>query len=122
MRKLIPLISIVLISTAACKKGNDVEYVVNCDNCEVSYWDKNSEFVARIPSQGEWTYSFEANDDNTLRVSAQSQLCLDATACGDSLALLNDSVYVSIKVDGAVVEEAKVGNSEFATAMVETNL
>jgi len=96
-----------------------VEYIVECNTCEISYWDENSIYIERIPSAGSWTYSFEAVQSNKISVAAQSQLCLDTAACADSLQLLADSVHVSVKVDGKVMENASQGNREFAAAWVE---
>jgi len=110
----------VVAALSSCNKDKYlVEYVVDCNTCEISYWDENSTYVERIPSTGNWTYSFEGTQDNKISVAAQSQLCLDTAACADTLQLLADSVYVSVKVDGKVMESASQGNREFAAAWVE---
>ncbi|MCG3167301.1 MAG: hypothetical protein POELPBGB_03089 [Bacteroidia bacterium] len=115
------LLSVFIVAAlAGCNKDKYVvEYVVDCNTCTISYWDENSAFVERIPSTGNWTYSFEATQENKISVAAQSQLCLDTAACADSLQLLADSVYVSVKVDGKVQESASAGNAEFSAAWVE---
>jgi len=114
------LSSLVVIALSACNKNKYVvEYIVECNTCEISYWDENSEYIERIPSTGIWTYNFEAVRANKISVAAQSHLCLDTIACADSLQLLADSVYVSVKVDGKSVESSSAGNREFAAAWVE---
>ncbi len=115
------LLSVLIVAAlASCNKDKYVvEYVVDCNTCTISYWDENSTFIERIPSTGNWTYSFEGTQDNKISVAAQSQLCLDTAACADTLQLLADSVYVSVKVDGKVMESASQGNREFAAAWVE---
>lgn len=120
MIKKIFLFFLVVIAFTGCNKDKYVvEYVVDCNTCTISYWDENSTFIERIPSTGSWTYSFEATQDNKISVAAQSQLCLDTTACADSLQLIADSVYVSVKVDGKVIESTSQGNREFAAVWVE---
>ena len=115
------LLSILIVSafSAYNKDKYVVEYVVDCNTCEISYWDENSAYIERISSAGNWTYSFEGTQDNKISVAAQSQLCLDTAACADTLQLLADSVYVSIKVDGKVQESSSAGNNPFAAAWVE---
>ncbi len=118
---------IVVSLFASCKEKKAVEYNVKCDDCLVSYWAEDNEFVPRVEAQGNWTYSFDAVIDPTesaqvVRVSAQSQLCKDATACADTSLLEADSVYVSISIDGSIVEEHAVGNKVYAATFVETNL
>lgn len=112
---------------ASCKEVKTVEYNVECDNCTVSYWAEDNEFVPRVEAKGTWSYSFDVKIDRTenpqlVRVSAQSQLCEDATACADTNLLKADSVYVNIKIDGSVVEQDTVGNKAYASTFVETNL
>jgi hypothetical protein len=117
------ILSVLIVSAlSACNKDKYiVEYIVDCNTCTISYWDENATYIERIsnPSTGNWTYSFEATQDNKISVAAQSQLCLDTAACADTLQLLADSVYVSVKVDGKVMESASQGNREFAAAWVE---
>jgi hypothetical protein len=115
------LLSVLIVSAlSACNKDKYVvEYIVDCDNCTISYWDESSTFIERVPSAGNWSYSFEATQDNKISVAAQSQLCLDAVACADTVQLLADSVFVSVKVDGKVQGSASQGNREFAAAWVE---
>lgn len=119
IKKLLLFVFVVAALSACNKDKYVVEYIVDCNTCTISYWDENSSYVERIPSSGNWTYSFEATQDNKISVAAQSQLCLDAVACADTAQLLADSVYVSIKVDGKVLGSAKQGNREFAAAWVE---
>lgn len=124
MNRLLSIILLGLVFATACKKGETVEYEVICDNCEVSYWNENEEFISRIPATGTWTYSFEAEAGDVIKVAAQSQFCANHD-CSDTLVfpqLALDSVTVSIKVNGALVEQAKAGNTAFASAFVETNL
>lgn len=126
MRKLATAIIIAFVF-ASCKDVKTVEYNVVCDDCIVSYWDENGEFVPREEMQGTWTRSFDIKLDPTeadpiIRVSAQSQLCEDATACADTTLLKADSVYVNIKVEGTIVVEDTVGNKAYASTYVETNL
>ncbi len=110
----------VVVGLVSCNKNKYVvEYKVDCNTCTISYWDENSTFIERMPSTGNWTYSFEASQSNKISVAAQSQLCLDTAACADTLQLLADSVYVSVKVDGKVMENASQGNRSFAAAWVE---
>lgn len=119
MKKVLMLLLVVAAFLGCNKDKYVVEYIVDCDNCVVSYWDENSTFIERIPTSGNWKYSFEAVLDNRISVAAQSQLCLDTAACNDSLQLRADSVFVSIKVDGNVEGSASQGNKEFAAAWVE---
>lgn len=119
IKKLLLSVFVVAAFTSCNKDKYVVEYVVDCNTCTISYWDENSTYVERIPSTGNWSYSFEGTQDNKISVAAQSQLCLDTVACADSLQLLADSVYVSVKVDGKVMESASQGNREFAAAWVE---
>lgn len=141
---LLPLI-VVAAFTGCNKDKYVVEYVVDCNTCTVSYWDENNTYVARIPASGNWTYSFEGTQDNKISVAAQSDFFLDSATtcynfnctdtvdtlvcwdllCAESLRptlynqMLNDSVYVSVKVDGKVKESASQGNREFSAAWVE---
>jgi hypothetical protein len=147
MIKKLLLYVFIVAAFASCNKDKYVvEYVVDCDNCTVSYWDENNTYVARIPASGNWTYSFEGTQDNKISVAAQSDFFLDSATtcynfnCPDSIAdtlscwdlscaeslrpslydqMLNDSIYVSVKVDGKVMESASQGNREFAAAWVE---
>ena len=120
MVKNIFLCLFIVASLTACNKDKYVvEYIVDCDNCTISYWDESPTFIERIPSAGNWSYSFEATQDNKISVAAQSQLCLDAVACADTVQLLADSIFVSVKVDGKVLGSASQGNREFAAAWVE---
>ncbi len=119
MKKILFLFTTAVILVSCNKQSYVVEYVVDCNTCEISYWDENSIYFARIPASGTWTYSYEGTEDNKVSVAAQSQFCLDSVACADTLQLLADSVYVSIKVDGNTVESASAGNTSFAAAWVE---
>jgi hypothetical protein len=119
IKKLLLSVFVVAALSSCNKDKYVVEYIVDCNTCTISYWDENSTYIERIPSTGNWTYSFEGTQDNKISVAAQSQLCLDAVACADTVQLLADSVYVSVKVDGKVMESASQGNREFAAAWVE---
>lgn len=119
MKKLLSLAAVVLTLSACNKNKYVVEYSVKCGTCTISYWDENTEFIERLPAAGNWKYSFEATQDNRISVAAQSQLCLDTAACNDTLQLLADSVFVSIKVDGNTQKSASAGNKPFAAAWAE---
>lgn len=119
IKKLLLSVFVVAVLVSCNKNKHVVEYKVDCNTCTISYWDENSTYVDRIPSTGNWTYSFEATQANKISVAAQSQLCLDSAACADALQLLADSVYVTVKVDGKVQESSSAGNHEFAAAWVE---
>ncbi len=119
LKKLLLSVFVVAALVSCNKNKYVVEYIVDCNTCNVSYWDENSTYIERVPASGNWTYSFEATQDNKISVASQSQLCLDTVACADSLQLLADSVYVSVKVDGKVQENSSAGNHEFSAAWVE---
>lgn len=119
IRKIFFAVFVISFLAGCNKKKHVVEYVVDCNTCTISYWDENSTYIDRIPSSGNWTYNFEASQSNKVSVAVQSQLCLDTVACNDSLQLLADSVFVSIKVDGKVEKSASQGNRSFASAWAE---
>lgn len=126
MRKLIPVFLIAVVF-ASCKDKKTIEYNVECASCYVSYWNENNDFISQIETQGDWNYSYEITvdpneEEQVIKVSAQSRLCEDADACKDSTLLAADVVYVNITIDGTIVEADTVSNKKFATAFVETNL
>lgn len=121
------VVAISLLTFLSCNSGkHDIEYIVECDDCLVSYWDEGSEYVPRISTQGTWSFTFEAEEGDKILVTAQSQLCEDIDCSLDTSfvddALIIDSVYVMIKVDGVLTDDAKAGNREYASAIAEVEL
>lgn len=96
------ILAVVLL--AGCKKANrDVQYTVTCQSCDLTYSNSKGNTEQRTIGNS-WSLRFDAEPGQFLYLSAQNNNA-------------NGAVYVSIRVDGKLLDDASsIGAYVIATA------
>lgn len=87
-----------LLSMTSCKKETAFTYKATCNQCRISYYDENGNFVSKEPHQGSFEKKISVPQFGNVMVAVQSQMYLDSAAANPIFA--TDVIMVELFKEG----------------------